>query len=143
MSQVMGENPQYDEAAERMLAATRAHYALVEGNVAHEQHKNDLKEALATAQRLEEKARLMLDDAKLAVRRAKAELARADTDLRSHRRAENARLQKEAESVGAKTYATNTPCRHGHFSPRYTSSGACVECDRIGWEDGKLRTQLS
>jgi chromosome segregation ATPase len=143
MGQVMGENPQYDEAAERMLAATRAHYALVEGNVAHEQRKEELKAAVDSAQRLEEKARIALEDAKRAVRVAKSELARADTDLRSHRRAENARLQKEAEAVGSKTYATNTPCRHGHFSPRYTSSGACVECDRIGWEDGKLKSLLS
>jgi HNH endonuclease. len=37
----------------------------------------------------------------------------------------------EAKSLGFKEYFTAIPCVQGHFSPRYTSSLACIECSRI------------
>jgi len=33
-----------------------------------------------------------------------------------------------ARERGFKTYATGRPCKHGHVSPRYASSGGCVSC---------------
>lgn len=142
MSLAMGENPHYDAAVERQMAATRARHALVEDDFKHEQLKAGLRKELDLALLREERAKIALDEAKAEARKARAALTRADTDLRTHRRAENARLQQEAEAVGAKTYATNTPCRNGHHSPRYTSSGACVLCDKIGWEGGKLKGSI-
>jgi hypothetical protein len=140
MTVQQGENPQYDAAIERQMLAARMHYASVEASVAQDGKKAELNRLLDQAIAMEQTARLNLQEAQAGVKRAKQELARVDVDFRAHRREENARLQREAESVGAKTYATNTPCRNGHHSPRYTSSGACVMCDRIGWEDGKLRS---
>jgi hypothetical protein len=133
-----GENPAYDVVAERHLAARRAQYALVEEDVAHEAKKNELQAALMQAKRLEEKTRVAHIQAKDALRIAKEAYASVDTDLRASRRARNSALQREAAEEGAKTYDTGTPCRNGHFAPRYTSSGACTQCDRIGWRDGKL-----
>ena len=34
----------------------------------------------------------------------------------------------DALRLGAKTYYTGNPCRYGHISYRYTSSGACADC---------------
>lgn len=34
----------------------------------------------------------------------------------------------EAATLGAKTFFTGKPCKYGHTSERYTSSGCCVEC---------------
>lgn len=33
-----------------------------------------------------------------------------------------------AAKLGLVTYYTGKPCKHGHDSRRYTTSGACVEC---------------
>jgi hypothetical protein len=140
MSVRQGENPQYDAAMERQLLSARLRYASVEAAVAMEAKKAELRLLLDQAVAVEQTARLNLLDAQTGVKRAKQELARVDADFRAQRREENTRLQREAEAVGAKTYATNTPCRNGHHSPRYTSSGACVMCDRIGWEGGRLKT---
>ena len=143
MKQAYGENPKYDANVERQLAAARARHAHVEEAVKHEQYKAQLKAELDVAQRIETDARVQLEQAKAAVRRAKTALAQADVGLRTYRREENARLQAEAAALGQKTYSTNTPCRNGHFSPRYTSSGACVMCDKIGWQGGKLKGRES
>lgn len=140
MTVQQGENPQYDEAIERQLQFARLRYASIEANVAHDAVVAEARRKLADANEAETQAKQALTNCKEAVKLAKANLLRVDVDLRAHRRAESARLQQEAEKLGAKTYATNTPCRNGHHSPRYTSSGACVLCDRIGWNGGRLRT---
>ena len=40
----------------------------------------------------------------------------------------SAARRKVAEATGERTYTTGKPCHRGHWGPRYTSSGACVEC---------------
>lgn len=34
----------------------------------------------------------------------------------------------EAQAKLLKTYFTGKPCKHGHISERYTSTGACLAC---------------
>jgi len=34
----------------------------------------------------------------------------------------------EAKLLGLKTYLTGKPCKHGHFSARYTNGAKCIEC---------------
>lgn len=34
----------------------------------------------------------------------------------------------EAHNAGMKKYFTGEPCRNGHTSKRYTSTGGCVQC---------------
>lgn len=36
--------------------------------------------------------------------------------------------RSEALAAGAVTYNTGYPCRHGHYSDRYTTSGNCLTC---------------
>lgn len=33
--------------------------------------------------------------------------------------------------LGLGTYVTGKPCKHGHFAPRRTFKGVCVECQRL------------
>lgn len=40
-------------------------------------------------------------------------------------------LRKKAKSEGKIKFSYGEPCKHGHVSERYTSSGWCVECVRI------------
>ena len=37
----------------------------------------------------------------------------------------------EAKAFGLKMYNTGKPCKHGHLSDRYTSTGVCQECIQI------------
>ena len=120
--------------------AKRAAYADLDAQLEHERSKDDLRRLVKQREDEEQDARMELEAAKRRTKEAKQAYASADTDYRAHRRAENGRLQAEAAAVGAKTYSTGTPCRYGHYSTRYTSSGACVLCDKIGWKDGKPRT---
>ena len=41
----------------------------------------------------------------------------------------------EAQAQGLKTYSTGRPCKYGHESDRYSSTGICVACTRArrGW----------
>ena len=123
-----------------MQNAVQAKYKLVDANIEHEQQKDALRTVVKQREAEEQDARLELEAAKQRLKDARKQYAVVDTDFRAGRRAQNARLQEEAVAVGAKTYITGTSCRNGHVSPRYTSSGACVMCDRIGWEGGKLKT---
>jgi len=36
----------------------------------------------------------------------------------------------EAAILGVTKYFPGTPCKHGHMSPKWSSSGYCCECDR-------------
>jgi hypothetical protein len=38
--------------------------------------------------------------------------------------------RREAKAQGLDKYNTGKPCRNGHLSDRYTSSGACLECQK-------------
>jgi hypothetical protein len=38
--------------------------------------------------------------------------------------------RRDAARAGEATYFTGQPCRHGHLSDRYTSTGNCTECLR-------------
>ena len=54
--------------------------------------------------------------------------------------------RSEAKSQGLPHYFTGRPCKHGHISERYTSSGVCVCCQqshRTKWEQvhGKARNR--
>lgn len=126
-----------------MQNAVQAKYKLVDANIEHEQKKDAMRDLVKQREAEEQDARLELEAAKQRLKQARKEYAVVDTDFRAGRRAQNARLQAEAVAVGAKTYVTGTACRNGHVSPRYTSSGACVMCDRIGWKDGRLKTAES
>lgn len=44
----------------------------------------------------------------------------------------------EAKAIGAKYYFTGEPCKHGHIAPRKTK-GACLECLKAEWEEGKVK----
>jgi len=126
-----------------MQNAVQAKYKLVDANIEHERNKDALRHVVKQREAEEADARTELEAAKQRLKDARKQYALVDTDFRAGRRAQNARLQEEAMAVGAKTYVTGTACRNGHVSPRYTSSGACVLCDRIGWKDGRLRTAES
>ena len=39
--------------------------------------------------------------------------------------------RREAKALGLSRYATGKPCKHGHFSERYTKSAQCLECLKI------------
>jgi hypothetical protein len=124
---------------ENTQAAVRAKYADIDAHIEQEANKEALG-ALVRQRELEEQdARTELEAAKRRTREAKKAHASADADFRATRRTQNARIQAEAASLGAKRYDTGTPCRNGHYAPRYTSSGSCTLCDKIGWVDGHLR----
>lgn len=36
-----------------------------------------------------------------------------------------------AKAAGTRTYSTGKPCKNGHFSDRYTSTGVCIACGEI------------
>lgn len=154
-----GENPHYDAKVERESAARRALEETVVDKDRQEKELVEARKRLARAKELEVEARIayqqecvrlkVMDnaakqayqEAKDAVTEAKKAAVEADKVLRSGRRAYNARMQAEARARGDKTYLTGTPCRNGHATYRYVSSGACVECDRIGWKDGRLASR--
>lgn len=48
------------------------------------------------------------------------------------------KTRAEAKATGAKYYFTGEPCKHGHIAPRKTK-GACLECLKAEWEQGKER----
>jgi septal ring factor EnvC (AmiA/AmiB activator) len=137
-----GDDPAYDAQVAREAAMKRAKYAAVLENIRLEKTLEDLANQLAKAQNTEAERKAALDEAKQAVRDLKQLIKEADPMRGAQRRAENARLQAEAVERGDKTYTTGMPCRNGHYSYRYVSSGACTQCDRIGWKDGKLRPQV-
>jgi len=39
--------------------------------------------------------------------------------------------RREAKILGVKFYCTGKPCKHGHVSDRYTTTGMCVECVKL------------
>ena len=41
------------------------------------------------------------------------------------------RTRSSAKKKGRLYYKTGNPCSSGHISHRYTSTGRCVDCDRI------------
>jgi len=137
-----GDDPAYDARVAREAAMKRAKYAAVLENVRLERTLDDLANQLAKAQIIEAERKAALNEAKDAVAGLKKQMREADPTRGAQRRAENARLQAEAVERGDKTYTTGLPCRNGHYAYRYVSSGACTECDRIGWKDGKLRSQV-
>jgi hypothetical protein len=40
----------------------------------------------------------------------------------------NTELKLAARAAGEKFYNTGSPCKQGHYSKRYASTGQCVEC---------------
>lgn len=137
-----GDDPAYDAKVARESAMKRAKYSAVAERVRLERTLEDLANQLAKAQNTEVERKAAFDEAKEAVRVLKQKIKEADPTRGAQRRAENARLQAEAVERGEKTYVTGMPCRNGHYAYRYVSSGACTECDKIGWKDGKLRSQV-
>ena len=51
---------------------------------------------------------------------------------------------REAIAVGSAIYLTGRPCKRGHYSPRYSMSGDCIECGRTRARERmrKLRDEL-
>jgi len=48
-------------------------------------------------------------------------------------------LRAIARNSGEMYYITNSPCKHGHWGYRFTSTGICIECNRINAE--KIRQE--
>ncbi len=42
--------------------------------------------------------------------------------------------KSQAKAAGHTHYFTGVPCKHGHTSPRYTSSGQCVSCQHLAYK---------
>lgn len=52
-------------------------------------------------------------------------------------------LQEEAKAKGEITFFTGRPCRkHGHISPRYTSSYACIECHQLARKPNRKKKEV-
>lgn len=51
--------------------------------------------------------------------------------------------RKDAQRLGAKTYNTGEPCKHGHLAPRITSTAACMDChtDRVAKRKRERRAE--
>lgn len=45
-------------------------------------------------------------------------------------RAANKERRKLALMADEKTYYPTTPCKRGHFSPRYSADASCVQCKK-------------
>lgn len=43
--------------------------------------------------------------------------------------------RSQAKALGHSTYDTGKPCKHGHFSYRYTSNGTCAACINPGTKE--------
>jgi len=48
----------------------------------------------------------------------------------------------QAAQEGETFFYTGKPCRHGHVSKRYTSSGACFECMELKAKELREMRQL-
>lgn len=49
--------------------------------------------------------------------------------------------KESAAAAGDLKYATGRPCRKGHFSPRYTSSGNCIACMDVVATQNKIKNK--
>ena len=51
--------------------------------------------------------------------------------------------RREAFVQGSQFFFTGRPCRRGHVTNRYTSSGVCVECNKLNLRahNAKLREE--
>lgn len=49
--------------------------------------------------------------------------------------------RKIAASTGLPTYSTGKPCKYGHMSNRYASSGACIACLKDNAKELKVQTR--
>lgn len=127
-----GENARYDAQVARKAEQIRAHHEHVEQKAKLEQRIRVLRDDIDSI--LEEEAK-----GKQQVKAMRAELKELEKLLKGSNRTANIQAQAEARAAGEKTYMTGLPCKNGHYARRYTSSGACCECDRIGWKDGKLK----
>ncbi len=47
--------------------------------------------------------------------------------------------KKQAKAAGHTHYFTGRTCKHGHVSPRYVSSGQCVLCQQLAYENGDIK----
>jgi hypothetical protein len=47
--------------------------------------------------------------------------------------------RREAKAQDVKFYRTGKPCKHGHLSDRYTSTGMCVDCVKIQSVEWRLK----
>lgn len=47
----------------------------------------------------------------------------------------------DAKSKKSKYYYTGKPCKHGHMSPRYTSSRRCTSCQEV--HSARCRTPVT
>lgn len=51
----------------------------------------------------------------------------------------DAKQRSEAKESGLTKYNTGKPCKHGHFSDRWTRDGKCCECTHI-YDRARLKT---
>lgn len=49
--------------------------------------------------------------------------------------------QSEARCAGSKTYSTGIPCKRGHICPRFLSTRACIECNKLYRTDKVARKE--
>lgn len=62
-------------------------------------------------------------------------------DARRDARLNARNLRSAAAARGDTMYVTNEPCKRGHTSPRYVSTGGCLEC--LTFQPAKLITKLA
>jgi len=141
-----GESKEYDAKVERESEQKRAFYKRVARQHEFEKHKDELEQRyndrLEEYLRAKESAGERSFECKAAKARMELEeklLMSFDDVMKRNDAQTNKTLREQATLAGEKTYMPVTACRNGHYARRYVSSGACTECDKIGWKDGKLR----
>lgn len=127
-----GENTRYDAQVARTAERKHARYADIDRKVALEKQMLEQKDIIARQQEYVQEQQQKL-------KHMKDELKEMEKLHKSGSRVASVQAQEAARAAGEKTYMTGLPCKNGHYARRYTSSGACTECDRIGWKDGKLK----
>lgn len=143
-----GVSKEYDEQVEKESERKRAFYKSVSRNHDLEKLKDELEQRYYD-RRDEFKSVLHHGEHSFEYRAAEARmqleerlLLSVDDVVKRNDSQTNKTIRDEAIAAGEKAYMPVTPCRNGHYARRYVSSGACTECDRIGWKDGKLRSQV-
>jgi FKBP-type peptidyl-prolyl cis-trans isomerase len=161
--QAYGQNPVYDARVKAEQEGKRAFYAQVVAKHAQEtelrqqqqaiddawavykqkvQNTDKMKEKLAQAERAVAAAAKEASEARRAALAAESKLKAMTRQAEKPVRVKpSGQLRQEALERGEKTFLTGVPCKHGHYARRYTSSGACVECDKIGWSAGQLKSK--
>ena len=137
-----GSSKAYDEQVEKNSEKKRAFYSSIARQHAIEKDQREAEQKYAEAFLHLQELEPAYFAAKADTSAAKKRLEGVEEEAKRKDNDRNKTARDEAAAAGEKTYMPVTPCRNGHYARRYVSSGACTECDKIGWKDGKLRSQV-